>query len=149
LPEATLNGTAADPEAECTRYETLLQALGRPALSLLGLGTNGHIALNEPAPQLPSKTAVIPLDQPTISRARKEMGSHDIAPYGLTLPLPRIMSASKILLLASGPHKKTAVNNMLTGPITTQCPASLLHLHPDTLVLLDSAAAPQQGENNG
>jgi glucosamine-6-phosphate isomerase len=137
----SLDGTAADPEAECGRYQALFDSLGRPALSLLGLGVNGHIALNEPAPHLPLTTHVVPLAKETIARAEKEIAGQPVAPYGLTLSMPQIMSAAKLLLLAGGRHKSTAVRAMLSGPIDTVCPASLLNLHPDTRAILDETAA--------
>jgi glucosamine-6-phosphate isomerase len=136
----SLDGAAADPEAECHRYEVLLSS-GRPVLSLLGLGPNGHIALNEPALSLSVKTHVVPLAQTTLARAEEEMVGQAVASYGLTLGMPQIMSAVTILLLASGPHKATAVQAMFSGLITTECPASLLHLHPNVQVILDEAAA--------
>ncbi len=137
----SLDGAAADPAAECGRYESLLTKLNRPALSLLGLGTNGHIALNEPAPNLSIHTHVVPLAATTLARAKNEVGGQPVQPYGLTLGMAQILSANKVLLLASGRHKQTAVKAMRSGPITTTHPASLLHLHPNTLVILDDPAA--------
>ncbi|MFZ0547778.1 MAG: glucosamine-6-phosphate deaminase [Candidatus Promineifilaceae bacterium] len=137
----SLDGIAADPEGECARYQALLDEIGRPTLSLLGLGTNGHIALNEPADHLPITTHVVPLADQTRVRAEKEMAGQPVVSYGMTLGMPQIMAASTILLIANGPHKKTAVQAMLSGPIDTHCPASLLQLHPNALIILDEAAA--------
>jgi glucosamine-6-phosphate isomerase len=140
-----LDGTALDPEAACRRYGALLTKLGRPSLAVLGLGTNGHIGLNEPAASLPIGTHVVPLAGTTLARAATELGGQAASPYGLTLGMDQIMSAEKILLLASGRHKQTAVRAMLAGPIRTTLPASLLHLHPNVVVILDETAAGRSG----
>lgn len=139
----SLDGTAVDPEAECAWYDRLLQRLPRPALSFLGLGTNGHIALNEPAASLPAASHVALLADSTLKRAAKELGGGQVVPYGLTLGMAQILSAETVLLMATGHHKKTAVQSMLGGSITTECPASLLQLHPTLVVVLDQAAAPE------
>lgn len=136
----SLDGTAVDPQAECARYDHLLQSLGRPTLSFLGLGTNGHIALNEPALYLPATSYAAPLASQTLARAEKELAGAPVVPYGLTLGMAQIMSASTVLLVACGSHKKTAVQAMFSGSITTECPATLLQLHPNVRVVLDKAA---------
>ena len=51
-----LDGTAADPDAECERYEAAIAEAGGIDLQILGLGTNGHIGFNEPAPELRART---------------------------------------------------------------------------------------------
>lgn len=77
----------------------------------------------------------------TVARAKKQMGD-DLAPtYGLTLGMAQIMQAQQVLLLASGHQKENQVAEMLSGPITTEFPASLLQMHPAATFLIDEAAA--------
>lgn len=137
----SLDGLAPDPEEECRRYSELLETLGPPALSLVGLGTNGHVGFNEPAEQLPLQAHRAALAPATLARARKELGTGDVVSYGLTLSMVQITSAQEVLLVASGSHKAQAVSNMFCGDLTTRCPASLLHLHPAASVIVDEAAA--------
>jgi glucosamine-6-phosphate deaminase len=136
-----LDGTAADPEAECRRYAALFTALGPPALALVGLGTNGHVGFNEPAVRLPAAVHKVALAPATMARAQEELGDERVTPYGLTLSLAQIMKAREMVLIASGSHKAAAVGGMFSGVLTTTCPASLLHLHPAVTVFLDEAAA--------
>jgi 6-phosphogluconolactonase/glucosamine-6-phosphate isomerase/deaminase len=104
------------------------------------VASTGHIALNEPAPNLPIHSHVAPLAPETVVRAAKEMEGQPVAHYGLTLGMAQIMSGAKVVLLASGQHKESAVRKMLTGPIDTECPASLLHLHPNSQLIVDELA---------
>lgn len=137
----SLDGVASEPEEECRVYSELLEILGPPALSLVGLGTNGHVGFNEPAESLPLKAYQAALAPVTLARARGELGDAPVLPYGLTLSLAQIMSAQEVVLIASGTHKARAVSNMLAGGLTTTCPASLLHLHPAATAIIDEAAA--------
>jgi glucosamine-6-phosphate deaminase len=105
------------------------------------LGTNGHVGFNEPAESLPQKAYQAALAPVTMARAREELADEPVAPYGLTLSLAQIMSAQEVVLIASGTHKARAVSDMLSGEMTTSCPASLLHLHPAATAIIDEAAA--------
>lgn len=137
----SLDGAAPDLEEECRVYSELLETLGPPTLSLVGLGTNGHVGFNEPAKCLPLRAYPAALAPATLARAKKELGDDPVVPLGLTLSLAQIMSAQEVVLIASGSHKARAVNNMLSGELTTTCPASLLHLHPTATAIIDEAAA--------
>ena len=151
LPDAnfhSLNGAVKDPERECRRYNQLLAKIGPVDLAILGLGLNGHIGFNEPATQLPAEAHVAKLAPSTMARAKNQMGD-DLAPtYGLTLGMAQIMRAQQVLLLASGHQKSDAVSQMLTGPISTEFPASLLQLHPAATFLMDEAAAAQLADHS-
>lgn len=137
----SLDGAAPDPDAECRRYAKLFRALGPPALSLVGLGTNGHVGFNEPASRLPATVRRVALAPPTVERAKRELGDEAVVPYGLTLSLAQIMSAREVVLIASGSHKATALGNTFAGHVTTVCPGSLLQLHPAATAIVDEAAA--------
>lgn len=135
-----LNGAAKDREAECARYERELAAFGPADLALVGIGENGHVAYLEPGASLPPRTATVRLSPAT----RKSLEADGVRPApreALTMGLETILSATRILLVATGRAKARAVACALEGPVTPGCPASYLSLHPDLTVLLDRSAA--------
>lgn len=140
-----LNGMADDAEAECSRFETLL-AKHPLDIQLLGLGHNGHIAFNEPNDQLSSRTHVIKLKEETINANARFFASADEVPtHAMTMGIGSILKANKILLVVRGADKAEIVKKALTGPITTQVPASLLQAHAGVTVLLDREAGRMLG----
>lgn len=144
LPENTNvpDGLAADADAECARYDALVASLGYADLQLLGLGRNGHIGFNEPDSRFIKPTHVVDLTESTIdANARFFASADDVPRQALTMGMGCIMAAKRILLVASGGDKADAVYQMICGPITPECPASILQLHPDVTVVVDKAAA--------
>jgi len=140
------DGNAADLERECERYERLLQEAGRIDLMLLGLGHNGHIGFNEPGRQLHSRTHVAVLHPKTReANARFFRSPEEVPARAVTMGLGGIFKAVTILLVVKGADKADIVHRALTGPLTTECPASLLQLHPDLVVMLDEGAAARFG----
>ena len=136
------NGLAADAEAECARYDDVVASLGYADIQLLGLGHNGHIGFNEPDSSFIKPTHVVDLTQSTIdANARFFASADDVPRQALTMGMGCIMAAKRILLVASGAGKADAVYKMVCGPITPECPASILQLHPDVTVVVDEAAA--------
>ena len=136
------DGLAADAEAECARYDDVVAALGYADIQLLGLGHNGHIGFNEPDSSFTKPTHVVDLTQSTIdANARFFASANDVPRQALTMGMGCIMAAKRILLVASGEGKADAVYKMVCGPITPECPASILQLHPDVTVVVDEAAA--------
>lgn len=135
------NGTAADLQAECERYEALMEQTGRVNLQILGIGHNGHIGFNEPAGQLNSRTHVVELEAATREANARFFNSIDEVPtQAITMGVGSILKARTILLLARGADKADIIQRSLTGPITTECPASLLQMHSNVIVLLDEEA---------
>ncbi len=135
------DGKATDDQAECDRYNKVLDELQQD-IQLLGLGSNGHIAFNEPGTKFGSKTHVVDLAESTIkdnSRLFKDIS--EVPRQAFTQGLRNIMNAKKILILASGANKANAVNAMVNGEVTEQVPASVLQLHPDCTLIVDQAAA--------
>lgn len=135
-----LDGSARDRDAECARYEEELAAFGPADLVLAGIGENGHVAYLEPGSSLPPRTSPVRLSAAT----RKSLAADGVRPVpreALTMGLETILSAKAILLVATGRAKARAVARALEGPVTPQCPASYLSLHPALTVLLDRAAA--------
>jgi glucosamine-6-phosphate deaminase len=138
-----LNGVAADPEAECARYERAIAAAGGIDLLLLGLGSNGHIGFNEPAPELQARTHRVTLTPETrASSASLFGGDADAVPAeALSMGMATILQARAIVLLATGASKASIVERVVRGPITPQRPASFLQTHRDVELVLDAAAA--------
>ncbi len=135
------DGKASDAEKECARYNALLEELQQD-VQLLGLGSNGHIAFNEPGTPFGSTTHVVDLTESTIKdNSRLFNDISEVPRQAFTQGLRNIMNAKKILMLVSGKNKAKAVKEMLYGPVTESCPASVLQLHPDCIIIVDEDAA--------
>ena len=135
------NGTAVDEGKECARYDALLEQLPRD-IQLLGLGSNGHIAFNEPGTPFGSGTHVVTLAESTVKdNARLFEDISEVPRKAFTMGIRQIMQAKKILILASGANKADAVYKTVKGEVTEEVPASVLQLHPDCILIADKAAA--------
>ena len=147
VPEQTNieNGMAKDTDEECARYDTLLEQLPRD-IQLLGLGSNGHIAFNEPGTPFGSGTHVVMLAESTVKdNARLFDDISEVPRKAFTMGIKQIMQAKKILILASGANKAEAVYKMVKGKVTEKVPASVLQLHPDCTLIADESAAGKLG----
>lgn len=135
------NGIAKDLEEECRRYEDLLHR--HPVdLQILGMGPNGHIGFNEPGTPFDSVTHIAELTLSTREANKRFFEDEEEVPTkALTMGISSIMDAKGILMLAFGEGKADAVSGMIDGPVTEECPASVLQQHDDTVVILDRAAA--------
>lgn len=132
-------GLAGDLEGECRDYDRLIEKAGGIDLQILGLGTNGHIAFNEPADQLSLGTSVVSLTENTIRDNSRFFESGDQVPKtALTMGIGSILKAKKIILMASGAGKKEAMERFFSlKTISTDFPVSLLLLHSDLTVIVD------------
>lgn len=136
------DGLAADIPAACSAYEKAILAAGGVDLQLLGVGTDGHVAFNEPGSSLGSRTRVKTLTAQTREDNARFFGSADLVPrHVLTQGLGTISDARHLVLVATGERKADAVRQMVEGPVSAFCPASVLQLHRHATVLLDDAAA--------
>jgi len=138
-----LDGTASDLDAECARYERAIAEAGGIDLQLLGIGTNGHIAFNEPADALEPRTHRVTLTSSTRedNAALFDGDSSAVPADALTMGVGTILDAKSILVVATGERKAQVIQRALQGPITTRVPASLLQAHSSVEVYLDRAAA--------
>lgn len=135
------DGLAADPAAECARYDRVLRDLGYADLQLLGLGHNGHIGLNEPGPAFVLPTHMVDLTESTINANARLFSSRDEVPrQALTMGIGGIMRAKRVVVAVSGADKAEAVARAFAGPVTPEVPASVLQLHPDVVLVADAAA---------
>ncbi|WP_178021065.1 glucosamine-6-phosphate deaminase [uncultured Paenibacillus sp.] len=143
LPEHTHvpSGNAADPEQAAKDYAKLLDDAGQIDLQLLGLGHNGHIGFNEPGEELTGPPHVVKLEERTrLANARFFNSIDEVPTHALTMGIGSILQAKQILLMAKGEDKAEIIAKALKGPITTQCPASLLQTHSNVVVVVDQAA---------
>jgi glucosamine-6-phosphate deaminase len=138
-----LDGTASDLDAECAAFEDAIERAGGIDLQLLGVGTDGHIAFNEPGSSLASRTRIKTLSRQTrTDNARFFDGDADAVPrHCLTQGIGTILEAGHLVLMASGLAKAEAVGQLVEGPVSASWPATALQLHRHVTVLLDPAAA--------
>ena len=135
------NGMAADPEAECLRYNQVIRDMGGIDIQVLGMGHNGHIGFNEPADEFVGPTHVVELTQSTIDANKRFFASEaDVPRYALTMGMAAILQARSVVVVVSGEDKADIVYKSFFGPITPRVPASLLQLHPNVTVVGDEAA---------
>ena len=136
------NGLAEDVDAECQRYNQVINTLGPIDIQVLGMGHNGHIGFNEPADHFPLETHKVDLAQSTIDANARFFASADEVPrQALTMGIKTIMQAKKVLVVVSGKDKAEIVKKAFTGPVTPQVPASILQMHSDVILVADEAAA--------
>jgi glucosamine-6-phosphate deaminase len=137
-PDPTLDGLPTAGE----RYEALIAKAGGVDVQILGIGSDGHLAFNEPGSSLASRTRIKTLTAQTREDNARFFGSLDEVPnHVLTQGLGTILEARHLLLVATGEGKADAVASAVEGPVSASCPASVLQFHPHVTVLLDAAAA--------
>jgi glucosamine-6-phosphate deaminase len=136
------NGLAADLAEECQAYEDRIRRAGGIDVQLLGIGSNGHIAFNEPGSSLGSRTRIKTLDERTMRDNARFFDSPDKVPrYALTMGIGTIMDARQLILLANSEKKTDAIAKTVEGPITAMVPATIVQLHPSATIIVDRAAA--------
>jgi glucosamine-6-phosphate deaminase len=119
-------------------YDGLIESRGGLDLTILGLGTNGHIAFNEPGTPLDSWTHSIWLTESTRKANQSYFAASTTVPYrGVTMGIRTILNSKKLILIASGQHKKEILEQALLGSVDPNIPASYLSLHPHVTVLTD------------
>ena len=136
------NGMNPDAEAECARYDAVIDAFGGADLQLLGLGPNGHIGFNEPGEAFELETHCVDLTPATIEANKRFFdGNEDLVPkQAYTMGIKTIMQARKVLVVANGLAKAKAVKAVVSGPVTPECPGSILQMHPDCILVADEEA---------
>ncbi len=137
------DGLADDLPAACAAYEAAIVEAGGVDLQILGIGTDGHVAFNEPGSSLASRTRI-----KTLTRQTREDNARffdddveRVPTHCLTQGLATISAARHLVLLAQGRHKAEAVHQLVEGPVSALWPATVLQLHPHVTVLVDDAAA--------
>lgn len=129
-------------DADGAAYERAIVEAGGIDLQIVGIGRNGHIGFNEPGSDAETRTRVVALDEST-RRANAEHFGGDLAQvptHAMTQGVATILSARRIVLVASGTAKAAALRSALLGPVTALNPASFLQRHPDVTVVADPDA---------
>lgn len=135
------NGTAASFDKECEQYEKLIRDAGGIDIQLLGLGINGHIGFNEPGTKLDSRTHVVTLDESTRNANAHFFASEGEVPkQAISMGVQTIMESKEIILLVSGEKKAKALKRLITGEVSEDFPASVLHRHRHVTIIADDDA---------
>ena len=137
------DGSAADLDAACASYEEAIRLAGGVDLQILGIGTDGHIAFNEPGSSFASRTRVKTLTVQTRRDNARFFGNNldSVPTHCLTQGLGTIMDARHVVLVATGSGKAEAVQHLVEGAVSALWPGSILQHHPHVTVFLDDAAA--------
>ncbi|KMJ43368.1 glucosamine-6-phosphate deaminase [Xenorhabdus khoisanae] len=137
-----LNGNAPDIDAECQRYENKIKSYGKIHLFMGGVGNDGHIAFNEPASSLSSRTRIKTLTIETRT-ANSRFFNNDVEQvpkYALTVGVGTLMDAEEIMILATGMNKAQALQAAIEGNINHMWTISCLQMHPKSLIVCDEPA---------
>lgn len=130
------DGTVLDSEKACAAYNALLAEMGTIDLQVLGIGPNGHIGFNEPDDHFAAETHCVDLTDATIQANKRFFENEaDVPRKAYTMGIGNIMSAKMIVLVANGKNKAKALAAALKGPVTPQCPASILQFHPNAIII--------------
>jgi glucosamine-6-phosphate deaminase len=138
------SGTSTNHKAFCEWYEKQIRDAGGIDLQVLGIGSDGHIAFNEPGSSLGSRTRMVTLTEQTIDdNARFFKKKADVPRHAISMGVGTILEARKLLMVVNGKNKAPALAAAIEGPITSMITASALQLHPDAIVFVDEDAAAQ------
>jgi glucosamine-6-phosphate isomerase len=133
-----LNPDAADLEVECRHYDS---AAGNGFdLVLLGVGTNGHLGMNEPGSPVDSPTRRVELHATTISSSARYFAHQDLPRWGLTVGMKQFFASREVWLIATGSAKAEIVARLVKGDITEDVPASTMRRHPNCSLFVDASA---------
>lgn len=138
----TFNSAATETQAEAQHIQSYLDQHGPVDIMILGLGSNGHLAFNEPGSDFDSATRLVDLTQSTIESNARYWGDdiRRVPRTGYTLGLGDIMKARKVFLLITGAGKADILDKTLNGEITKDIPASILQNHPNLTIIADKSA---------
>ena len=136
------SGNSADPEKECKAYEAQIKKAGGIDIQVLGIGSDGHIAFNEPGSSLASRTRIKTLTTDTII-ANSRFFDNDINKVpktAVTVGVGTVMDAKEVLILVNGHNKAQALYHAVEGNITQMWTISVLQMHPRGIIVCDDAA---------
>jgi glucosamine-6-phosphate deaminase len=140
IPDGTID--IDDVPKYCKQFELNIAQAGGLDLALLGIGSNGHIGFNEPFSPADSRMRLVQLDPASRRAAASDFfGIDNVPTQALTMGIGTILESRKILLMALGEHKANIIRLAAEGSATDRIPASSLKTHPDTVFLVDEAAA--------
>ncbi|MEE6075735.1 glucosamine-6-phosphate deaminase [Avibacterium avium] len=137
-----LDGNAPDLDAECRRYEEKMQSYGKVNLFMGGVGVDGHIAFNEPASSLASRTRIKTLTEDTLI-ANSRFFDNDVnkvPKYALTIGVATLLDAAEVMLLVTGHNKALALQAGVEGSVNHFWTISALQLHRHAIFVCDEPA---------
>ena len=135
------NGVAKDVEAECEAYDQRIKDAGGIDLFLGGVGSDGHIAFNEPGSSLASRTRIKTLTTKTIvANSRFFENVNEVPKTAITVGIGTILESEEILLLVNGSHKARALYHAVEGPVNQMWTVSALQLHRKGIIVCDYEA---------
>ena len=135
------DGMNMDADAECARYDRVIESVGGIDLQLLGIGHDGHIGFNEPSNAFDLGTHCVKLTDETIDANQRFFNNREEVPReAYTMGTRTIMQARKVLMVVSGKDKAEIIKKAFYGPVTPEVPASILQMHPDVTVIADETA---------
>lgn len=137
-----LNGMAEDIDAECKNYEAKMKEYGQIHLFMGGVGNDGHIAFNEPASSLSSRTRIKTLTEDTLIANSRFFNNdvNQVPKYALTIGVGTLLDAREILILAKGQQKALAVQAGVEGNVNHLWTVTALQMHPHTILVCDEPA---------
>lgn len=136
----SFDAKADDLAAECARIDTLIYSRGGLDVLLVGMGMNGHIAMNEPGTPFTLGCHVVELAESTKTVGQKYFTQETSLDKGITLGLRHLTEAHEVILLVSGAKKAAILRDALHGPVSEQVPASILQTQPQAQIWIDEAA---------
>ena len=134
------DGLTKDPETECAGINEAIAGVGGLDLIMLGVGMNGHLALNEPGTPFDIYAHVSDLDPVTVEVGQKYFKKSTPLSKGITVGIRHILEAKKAILIASGSGKAPVIQRALSLQVTVDFPASVLQLHKNSEFILDREA---------
>lgn len=128
---------ADDLTAELTRINEFVRTYGPIDLSLLGVGVNGHIGFNEPYASLESEAHVVDLDETTQEVGKKYFNGGSTTSKGISLGMKQLLESKTVILIANGPTKAEAIEELRTGKYDSSNPVTALNQHPNSYAILN------------
>ncbi|MSU62242.1 MAG: glucosamine-6-phosphate deaminase [Pedosphaera sp.] len=135
-----INTEAHDLDRVCRDYNELIEARGGFDLTLLGIGLNGHLGLNEPGSAIDCTTRRVDMHESTIKASAGYVTHSNLPTWGVGVGLKHLLGSREVWLLANGTKKADIILSAVTGPISNELPASLLRRHPNSSLMMDAAA---------
>ena len=134
-----LNGNAPDIDAECRQYEEKIRSYGKIHLFMGGVGNDGHIAFNEPASSLASRTRIKTLTHDTrVANSRFfDNDVNQVPKYALTVGVGTLLDAEEVMILVLGSQKALALQAAVEGCVNHMWTISCLQLHPKAIMVCD------------
>ncbi|MCE7061295.1 6-phosphogluconolactonase [Dyadobacter sp. CY343] len=134
------DGKAIDPEAECVRVNKIVESLGGLDLIVLGIGMNGHLALNEPGTPWDTYAHISELDPLTAEVGQKYFQKPTTLTKGITVGIRHILESKTAILIGAGAAKAPVIARALAFPVTSEFPATVLQNHLNAEFILDAEA---------